>query len=301
MTSFLITIFTIAEFKTLVAQISCIIPRASRCLASGSLIRSRHVTTVVFSRTADPAAVISFQPVSVDKAGCIVRERPTPVFIASGEGMPPVVWQPLVQSLQERGFSGLVCPFPQGFGDTEKIGHFYQQVITTAQMTPPLMIADSVATLGAFKFLESFSLSGLALLNPLPQEGEHSLQSINRLRQLYMHQASNVQSTHVSNTHVARSAAQAVEDLKGITTAEGVVLEPRAVPMFVVLSDADTLLLGAPNGPIEKTLLHLCGLSEDEHERELLRLSGKPSQVFRASVSHSECIDALVDWLDEIA
>ena len=43
-----------------------------------------------------------------------------------------------------------------------------QKHITSNKLTPPVLIAHSMSTYAAQKFLESYALSGLVLINPIP-------------------------------------------------------------------------------------------------------------------------------------
>jgi len=270
----------------------------------------RHASTGTSARAAAAAAlsasqkalsaVVKFAPVLVDSCGKVVPERPTPVCIASGEGVPLASWQPLVRSLQSLGFSGIVVPFPEGFSDIEAVADLYQQAIDAAQLTPPLMVAHSLGTLCALKFLESYSLSGLVLLNPLPPHDPKETISI--LLQDYSRDAG-----------TAHWHGNVPEVLRSLTKVEGVVLEPRAVPALVVLTPADARVLGPPGGEVEATLLHMCGAQEEE-ERTMVRIhtdiapaaasdtaAEAQARYMRNAYSDERCIEAVVQWLDETA
>jgi len=251
-------------------------------------------------------AVVAFEPVLVNLSGELVSERPTPVFIASGEGVALGAWQPLVQSLQSIGFSGILVPFPAGFSDIEAVADFYQLAIERAQLTPPLMVAHSLGTLCALKFLESYSLSGLVLLNPLPPHNPK--ETISTLLQDY----SKNLASEAESEYVLANVPGVAELLQGLTKVEGVVLEPRAVPALVVLTPADARVLGPVGGAVEATLLHMCGAHEDE-ERTLLRMpavvataeeaatSNAQARNWRNAYSDERCVQAVVNWLDETA
>jgi len=257
--------------------------------ATPTLLPTRRYETAAWKQALQE--VVSFEPVLMNGAGQLVPERPTPIFIASGEGVPVTSWQPLVRSLQNIGFSGIVVPFPAGFSDIAAVADLYQQAIYDAQLTPPLMVAHSLGTLCALKFLESYSISGLVMLNPLPPLAPS--ETISTLLQEHSEESIDAEQSTVR------------ELLRGLTKVEGVVLEPRAVPALVVITPADVRVLGPAWGAVEATLLHMCGSQEDD-ERSLLRLNSLEESSSslankRNAYADERCVSAVVTWLDEIA
>jgi pimeloyl-ACP methyl ester carboxylesterase len=52
-----------------------------------------------------------------------------------------------------------------------------QQCITNAKLTPPILVAHSAATYAAQKFLESYAVRGLVLVNPVPPKSAREVLS----------------------------------------------------------------------------------------------------------------------------
>ncbi len=248
------------------------------------------------------------------------------MFIASGEGLSPEAWNPLVEALREKGFSGLVLPFPSELAHPDDIARRYQAAIDAARMVPPLMIAHSLSTLCALNFLESYSLAGLVLLNPLPSTPRNAVQ---RAGAALLARAESAQGAGagvesiqkyygLSGQATALEAKHKFNDghdlplalLRRLTQSEGLLLEPGAVPTLVILTPGDASLLGQAGSPEEAALLKMCG-AEEGNSQTLLRLDslieGDSTAAAHAADSQRRdvyvdrrCVEKVVEWVDAL-
>jgi hypothetical protein len=119
------------------------------------------------------------------------REQPTPVLIVCGEfgtaeryvlsaGLCLMFvdcwvlafcsWTAVSNFLQDRGFSGVILEWSDIEHDdlATAVNNIYQQGIMRHGMIPPILVAHSLSTFLTQKFLESYAISGLVAINPLP-------------------------------------------------------------------------------------------------------------------------------------
>ncbi len=247
------------------------------------------------------------------------------MFIACGEGLSPDAWNPLVEALREKGFGGLILPFPSApeFAHPDDIAKRYQAAIDAARMVPPLMIAHSLSTLCALNFLESYSLAGLVLLNPVPPTPTKAVQraAATLLARAESAQGSRAKSIQHYYGHQRQAAALEakhkfkdgtdlpLELLRRLTHSEGLLLEPGAVPTLVILTPGDASLLGRAGSPEEAALLKMCG-AEEGNEHTLLRLDsltteGEPIAAHAESerrdvYADRRCVEKVVEWADAL-
>ncbi len=246
------------------------------------------------------------------------------MFIASGEGLSPQAWNPLVEALQEKGFGGIVLPFPSGpeIANPDEIARHYQAAIDAARMVPPLMIAHSLSTLCALNFLESYSLAGLVLLNPVPSTPKSAVRqaATTLLARAESARGAGAQSVQIYYGHKGQAAFGAEQEIKEsselplellrrLTLGEGLLLEPGAVPTLVILTPGDAPLLGKAGSPEEAALLKMCG-AEEGNEQTLLRLDsvtaeGEPITAHAVSERRDvyvdrRCVGKIVEWVDAL-
>jgi hypothetical protein len=311
--------------------ISCLTPPFQTLTSSQGICRALElgrsckptVNLYVCTRTHSTQSVcgvevVSFEPLLCDASGVAIKERPTPVFIANGEGLPTEVWSPLISALQAKGFSGLVCPFPTGTSHIDEVAQEFQAAITGARMVPPVMIAHSLSTLCALNFLESYSLAGLVILNPVPptptsavREAAHILTERAERQPLSVHTYYGIERGGIIPS---ANAAQVdynelpMELLRRLTKGKELLLERGVVPTLVVLSSADALLLGDAGGSTETALLDMCGAEEGD-EQTIIRLAPVQNQKGVDSSSNQDaqdiygdprCVQKVVEWLDEL-
>lgn len=67
----------------------------------------------------------------------------------------------------KHGYNGM-CLHARLLPSFEESANRLRSEIVEAKLTPPIMIAHSAATFVAQKYLESYALSGLVLVNPFP-------------------------------------------------------------------------------------------------------------------------------------
>ena len=96
-----------------------------------------------------------------------VAERPTPIILLPGEGLGPDVFHLWVESLQSKGYGGVVTTLAST-DDPEALGSAINDIVESEHMVPPVLVAHSIGSYAAINYLESHSLAGLVLLNPIP-------------------------------------------------------------------------------------------------------------------------------------
>jgi pimeloyl-ACP methyl ester carboxylesterase len=69
------------------------------------------------------------------------------------------------------GYSGFCCSLPVS-GNSDGLVQDIHQQITRAKLTPPIVIAHSLAAYACLKYLESYPLTGLVMVCPRVPVGE---------------------------------------------------------------------------------------------------------------------------------
>lgn len=77
-------------------------------------------------------------------------------------------WDHVSLNLANNGYGGACALHPSTSRNFYDTADAIQHLITCHKFTPPILIAHSVSTYTAQKFLESYALRGLVLVNPLP-------------------------------------------------------------------------------------------------------------------------------------
>ena len=209
-------------------------------------------------------------------------EKPTPVILLPGEGLGPGVFNLWVKSLQVRGYSGVVMSLPS-VDDPDALGLAIHTVVEKEQMIPPVLIAHSVGSHAAINYLESHSLAGLILLNPLPV---HPSQPASILSTRYADCVASSYQTETEDsaegvisryygvrpphpvipTHYHAQNGFPTALLRNLSRHADVNLESGPVPSLVVLSGGDEALY---DGKQEKDLLHMWQVGR-ERERDVV-------------------------------
>lgn len=86
----------------------------------------------------------------------------------AGEGLGTEVWTPLVRRFSSQGYSGVAVPFPEAVQNSDEGVAFLKDVIEKNGMAPPLLVTHSLASHVAIQYLESHSLAGVIMVNPVP-------------------------------------------------------------------------------------------------------------------------------------
>jgi pimeloyl-ACP methyl ester carboxylesterase len=95
-------------------------------------------------------------------------ERTIPILLVCGEGLIASVWRPYADMLSARGYCGTIVEMDPLARNTKQITRDIETVIKNCGYWPPIVICHSLSTYIAQKYLESFSLSGLVMINPYP-------------------------------------------------------------------------------------------------------------------------------------
>jgi pimeloyl-ACP methyl ester carboxylesterase len=74
--------------------------------------------------------------------------------------------------MAERGFCGTVMELDASSGSLRQAVRSIEAVVKSCGYWPPVVVCHSLSTFAAQKYLESFSLSGLVLVNPFPPHPE---------------------------------------------------------------------------------------------------------------------------------
>lgn len=111
-------------------------------------------------------------------------ESPVPIVLLGGEYLSRSVWSEWSRLLSQQGYSGICLSLADVIDplvddsivtgvkemprDLYKLADNLQLIIESNKLVPPLLIAHSFSCLVAQKFLESYSLKGLIMIDPIP-------------------------------------------------------------------------------------------------------------------------------------
>ena len=109
----------------------------------------------------------------------IIFEQTTPIVFLSGEGLSLNIWDGCADLLAARGYSGLKMQLPANMSNVDEMVDSINNEFVKNKITPPIMITHSFSTLIGQRYLESYGLKGLVMINPLPPK------PINALNRLY--------------------------------------------------------------------------------------------------------------------
>ena len=99
---------------------------------------------------------INFSAASVLSEG--MYERPTPILFLCGEGLTVSCWEPYASLLSKRGFCGTILPLDSSSRNIKQVHRTVEEAIKRSGFWPPIVIAHSLSTFIAQKYLESFSM-----------------------------------------------------------------------------------------------------------------------------------------------
>lgn len=72
-----------------------------------------------------------------------------------------------------RGYHGVCVEYPGSSDSVETVCSTLHEHVLTGNLVPPIMVAHSMSTFAAQKYLESFALSALVLVNPIPPKAQY--------------------------------------------------------------------------------------------------------------------------------
>lgn len=90
-------------------------------------------------------------------------------------------WSQCIDYFSSKGYHGQALELPYGSPDDPSVDdlvEYLQGTIKSAGDAPPVLIAHSLSSYIAQKFLESYSLSGLILVNPIPMSPQQSVSQL---------------------------------------------------------------------------------------------------------------------------
>ena len=77
-------------------------------------------------------------------------------------------WCSLESRLSLEGYSGATVSYLEHTKSFYDMADELHRIISNNKFTPPVLVAHSVSTYAAQKYLESYALTGLILVNPVP-------------------------------------------------------------------------------------------------------------------------------------
>lgn len=88
-------------------------------------------------------------------------------------------WSTLADYLSKRGYGGTCIEYPVVGNSFEEMANLLHQQIVLNKFTPPVVVAHSLSTFVVQKYLESYALSGLVLINPIPPTATQAIINLN--------------------------------------------------------------------------------------------------------------------------
>lgn len=88
-------------------------------------------------------------------------------------------WSELSDFLSKRGYGGACIKYPVSGKSFEEMANLLHKEVLRNKFTPPIVVAHSLSTFVVQKYLESFALSGLVLVNPIPPNAYPALVKLN--------------------------------------------------------------------------------------------------------------------------
>lgn len=159
-------------------------------------------------------------------------------------------WDSLVLTLSSNGYSGTRIPHPSTCGTFYDAADEIQRQITTHKYTPPVLVAHSAASYAAQKFLESYPLSGLILVNPVPP---YSAQKAILALQHRWVESGELNGESAGGEHLVRYFGLPASTKHAIP--ESGRLRPETAQPFLSSSEALTMFLTAVHNPDAKVNL----------------------------------------------
>lgn len=220
-------------------------------------------------------------------------ERPTPVLLVCGEGLSRNIWMPYSQRLTERGFCGSILELDPAATTIKQLTLQMNAAIKESGYWPPVMITHSLSSFVAQKYLESFSVAGLVMINPYPPaptsafkamlRDTQSLAPQDKVRELYRIPSS----APLEQLTAASFPSAVLEDVCEKSMA--VRLEPKAVPLLLAVSAEDKYLDQAAL----QSLVECHGI-EQAHVKRLSSTSRVPMIT-----DLDELDDVLIAWIED--
>lgn len=96
-----------------------------------------------------------------------INERPIPVILIGGEMTSTNVWNNTTKKMVEQGYSVFATTFPL-LTDIDDIVNSINTTVVENKLIPPIVICHSFSTFAMQKYLESYAVSAVVMINPLP-------------------------------------------------------------------------------------------------------------------------------------
>ena len=95
-----------------------------------------------------------------------VRESPLPLIFV--RGTEEYDWNKVINYFSAKGYGGVVVDVPPAVETVDDATNYLEEVRTKHGLIPPIMITFGLTTFIGQKYLESYPLHGLIMVNPLP-------------------------------------------------------------------------------------------------------------------------------------
>lgn len=202
-----------------------------------------------------------------------------------GEGLGLSIWRDFIRRFSDEGYAGVACSLPgDSLQSSDDTVAYLRDTVENNHMIPPLLLAHSLSCHTAIQYLESHSLAGVVLLNPVPvnaakaaamlstryadcastayqSELEQSASSVAR-RYYNITGPAAATSLFASEDDVTPSFPKAL--MRNIASSrQKVMLEACSVPACVIMTAGDDALFDLPQ---EQELLNLFGIDHAEEE-----------------------------------
>ena len=76
-------------------------------------------------------------------------------------------WYPSADYFSKKGYSGIIVTLPMEINSLDEAVDYLEMKKMENNLIPPIMITNSLSTYIAQKYLESFSLQGLVMFDPI--------------------------------------------------------------------------------------------------------------------------------------
>ena len=127
----------------------------------------RHIGTSYFEARPEPG----------------IRESPLPLFFVRGSE--EYDWSKVINDFSAKGYGGVVVDLPPLVETVDDAVDYLENVKTKHGLVPPIMITFGLTTFVGQKYLESYSLRGLIMVNPIPPHNYEA--ALRRLDQSHAH------------------------------------------------------------------------------------------------------------------
>jgi hypothetical protein len=223
-------------------------------------------------------------------------ERPTPLIFICGEGLSCKIWNDTAEYCSNRGFESIIVEIPSDITNIDSASDFLDNFIKFKKMTPPIVISHSLSSFISQKFLESFSLTGLIMVNPIPPSPNRSSAS---MLSLYNAKKGNllsyygVEDNNNNNNNIILKDSYFPSKLLNslcVDSSSSLNLEAGAVPTLIITSEGDYNMDILHNNEKDSLLYSFC-----QDDDNIIHLS---NELTRLPMLNSNFYEIIYNWID---